>query len=122
VLAAMFAEVCSEHSSVVPTESYSGLDDTDDRLREIVALQQKAASLERALFAERAARDEAEAALRTREDFLSIASHELRTPITVLGAQAQVSLRRLERTGQLEPERVAQALRTIGSQADKLAR
>jgi signal transduction histidine kinase len=57
-----------------------------------------------------------------REEFLSVASHELRTPITVLATQAQLSLRRLERDGQLSPERVAQALRTMGGQADKLAR
>ena len=58
--------------------------------------------LQVALAAERAARAEIEAALRVREEFLSIASHELRTPITVLTAQAQLSLRRLERNG-LDP-------------------
>jgi excisionase family DNA binding protein len=128
--------VCREHSTVVPAESYSVLDNTDARLRAIAALQQKAASLERevaerrrveqqlhvALAAERAARSEVEAALRVREEFLSIASHELRTPITVLRAQAQLSLRRLERNGDLDPERVGHALRKMGSQADKLAR
>src|SRR5260370_41998633 len=136
VLAPVLADVCTAHSTVVPTESYAVLNDVDSRLRAIAALQQKAASLEQevaerrrveeqlqvALAAERAARSETEAALRVREEFLSIASHELRTPITVLTAQAQLSLRRLERNGQLEPERVAQALRTMGSQADKLSR
>jgi excisionase family DNA binding protein len=121
-LAAVLVDACAEHSSVVPAESYSELDGSDARLRAVAQLQQKAASLERALAAEKAARAEAEAALRVREEFLSIASHELRTPITVLGAQAQLSLRRLERNGQLEPERVAQALRTMGTQADKLTK
>jgi excisionase family DNA binding protein len=121
-LSAALADACSQHSSVVPTERYSELDSNDARLREVAMLQQKAASLKRALAAERAARDEAEAALRVRDEFLSIASHELRTPITILGAQAQLSLRRLAREGQLEPERVEQALRTMGSQANKLAR
>jgi signal transduction histidine kinase len=121
-LAAVLVDACAEHSSVVPAESYSELDGSDARLRAVAELQQKAASLERALAAEKAARAEAEAALRVREEFLSIASHELRTPITVLGAQAQLSLRRLQRNGQLEPERVAQALRTMGTQADKLTK
>jgi excisionase family DNA binding protein len=134
-LTSVMVDVCSEHSTVVPTESYSTLDDRDSRLRAIAALQQKAASLEHevaerrrveeqlqvALAAERAARSEIEAALRVREEFLSIASHELRTPITVLTAQAQLSLRRLERNG-LDPERVAHALRMMGTQADKLGR
>jgi signal transduction histidine kinase len=132
----VLVNVCSEHSTVVPAESYSTLDDGDSRLRAIAALQQKAASLEHeiaerrrveeqlqvALAAEQAARAEIEAALHVREEFLSIASHELRTPITVLTAQAQLSLRRLERNGDVDPERVRQALRMMGTQADKLGR
>ncbi len=132
----VLVDVCSAHSAVIPTESYSALDGSDARLRAIAALQQKAASLERevaerrrveeqlqvALAAERAARAEVEAALRMREEFLSIASHELRTPVTVLRAQVQLSQRRLERNGELEPERLRQALGTMGSQSDKLGR
>jgi signal transduction histidine kinase len=120
--AAAMAEACEAHSSVVPCESYSELISREDRLREIAALQQKAASLESALAAERAARDAAEAALRVRDEFLSTASHELRTPITVVGVQAQVVLRRWTRTGELDAERAIVALRTIQSQTDKLAR
>src|SRR5216683_1618171 len=45
-LTSVMVDVCSEHSTVVPTESYSALDDSDARLRAIAALQQKAASLE----------------------------------------------------------------------------
>jgi excisionase family DNA binding protein len=132
----LMADACAQHSSVIPTERFSTLAERDDRLRAVAALQQKAASLEievaerrkveeqlqRALAAERAARDEAEAALRLRDEFLSIASHELRTPITVVSAQAQLILRRLERTGEFDAERVVHALRSVGSQADKLAR
>jgi signal transduction histidine kinase len=135
-LSSLFDDTCGRHSSVIPAEGYSDLQASADRLREITALQQKAASLEieivkrrrieeqleRALVAERAARDMAEAALRLRDEFLSIASHELRTPITVLGAQAQLMLRRVQRHGELDPERVVNAMRTVESQADKLAR
>jgi excisionase family DNA binding protein len=135
-LSALLSDTCGRHSSVIPAEGYSALQGSDDRLREITALQQKAASLEleiaqrrrieeqleRALVAERGARDVAEAALRLRDEFLSIASHELRTPITVLRAQAQLMLRRVERNGELDPERVVNAMRTVESQADKLAR
>src|SRR5207247_2335843 len=90
---------------VIPAESYTALADPDDRLREIAALQQKAESLKaeiagrkqaearlrEALAAERAAREAAEAAMRLRDEFLSIAAHELRTPLA-----AQVDRRRLE--------------------------
>ena len=121
-MARLLEEACAAHSEVIPAESYSALLNGQDQLRQIAVLQQKAASLERALAAERNARDTAEAALRVRDEFLSTASHELRTPIAVLGVQAQTTLRRWQRTGQLEPDAAVKALRTIGRQADKLAR
>jgi excisionase family DNA binding protein len=121
-LARVVDDTCGAHTAVVPTEAYADLDTSDARLREIVALQQKAASLEHALRAERAARAEIQAALQIRDEFISIASHELRTPVSVLMAQAQLTLRRLQRQGHLEPERVAAALQMVGTQADKLAR
>jgi PAS domain S-box-containing protein/excisionase family DNA binding protein len=77
---------------------------------------------EELLARERQARAEAEAALRLRDEFLSIASHELRTPLAVLKGHAQVALRRLQRAGQLEPVRAVDALRAIESQSDKLNR
>ena len=50
--------------------------------------EQKRAEEERAtLIREQAARAEAEAMVRTRDDFLIVAAHELKTPLTtVLGA------------------------------------
>lgn len=43
------------------------------------------------------AKDEAEDAVRARDEFLSIASHELKTPLTSMKLQAQVRKRNLER-------------------------
>ncbi len=59
-----FAEICQHHSRVVPAESYSTLDDPEDRLRAITLLQQKAHSLE----AEIAERKRAEERLRISEN------------------------------------------------------
>lgn len=115
-------EACSAHTSVVPCESYTTLLSRDDRLREVAVLQQKAAALESALIAERQARDAAEAALRVRDEFLSTASHELRTPIAIVSAQAQLALRRWQRDGRLDSDRAIGALRAIESQTGKLAR
>jgi signal transduction histidine kinase/DNA-binding response OmpR family regulator len=64
---------------------------------------------------------EAQQALRARDQFLSIASHELRTPITAILGYAQLVERRLSRSGQLEP-RNQQALRTMSDQAQRLDR
>jgi PAS domain S-box-containing protein len=54
--ATSLAEVCAEHSQVIPAESYTAVTDPDERLRAIALLQQKANSLE----AEIAERKEAE--------------------------------------------------------------
>ena len=135
-LAELLGDVCEEHTRVVPTESYAAIVDQDDRLRAVAVLQQQAASLRAeiavrkraeeqlrvALEAERVAREAAEAAVRSRDEFLATASHELRTPIAVLSGQAQLALRRLTRNGNLEPERAARTFEAITGQADKLAR
>ncbi len=39
-------EICGAHSHVIPAESYTALDSTDERLREIVRLQQRASALD----------------------------------------------------------------------------
>ena len=135
-LAGFVDSACAAHSRVIPAESYTALPTADERLRAVAALQQKARWLEAeiwqreraeerlrvALASERAARQEAEAASRLRDEFLSIAAHELRTPIAGLMGRAQLLLRQLRRDGRLEPERAARGLEGIAGQADKLSR
>lgn len=60
--AAPFTHICTQHSRVIPAESYAALSSPDARLREISLLQQKARSLE----AEVARRKDAEQALQER--------------------------------------------------------
>jgi signal transduction histidine kinase len=128
-------DVCAAHSQVIPAESYTTLPTDDDRLRAIVLLQQQAQALhgeiaarqaaeERlrdALAAERAARAVAEAAVRARDEFLSIAAHELKTPLTSLRGYAQLAQRRLRQAGPLERARVLPALEAITEQAGTLS-
>lgn len=52
----------------------------------------------RRLFVEQCAREEAERAVHLRDDFISIASHELKTPLTALRMQLQVIPRYLKDT------------------------
>lgn len=64
-----------------------------------------------------------EAAVRLRDEFLSIAAHELRTPLTSLRGYAQLFLRQLEKEGGgTGDERLRRAPRMIDQQAERLTR
>jgi excisionase family DNA binding protein len=129
-------DLCLAHSRVFPAESFTTLPRTDDRLRAIAALQQKAQSLadevvarqqaaerlQTALTAERSARRDAETAQRLRDEFLAIAAHELRNPLAGLSLHAQLALRRFTRDGHDGPQWVEQSLQAITDHASKLAR
>jgi signal transduction histidine kinase len=71
-----------------------------------------------ALRREVAERKRAEAA---RDEFLSVAAHELKTPLTSLRGFSEVLLAQLERSESPDPERLRQALTTIDRQSHKLS-
>jgi len=74
------------------------------------------------LAQEQAARAEAEAAIRLRDEFLSVAAHELRTPITSLRGFAQMLRKAVESdAATADPGRLARALDVMDRQAAKLA-
>ena len=62
----------------------------------------------------------AEAGIRLRDEFLGVAAHELRTPLTSLRGYAQLLVSQVERTGTVDPEKLARSLRTIDRQSAKL--
>jgi PAS domain S-box-containing protein len=63
---------------------------------------------------------EAQAALRIRDDLLSSVSHDLRTPITSIKGRAQILLRRAQRGIPTSPEAIADALTAIDGIADRM--
>ncbi|MBU6423833.1 MAG: PAS domain S-box protein [Chloroflexi bacterium] len=73
------------------------------------------------LIRERAARSALEEALRARDEFLAVAAHELKTPVTGLAGFIELLLREMERTGAVDPQRLRQALGRIGEQSRKLS-
>ncbi len=78
--------------------------------------------LERTNAAEQAARADAEAALRIRDEFLSVASHELKTPVSSLLASAQLVHKRWQTEGAANPQRLGEGLARIERQSTKLSR
>ena len=73
------------------------------------------------LLQEQSARAQAEVAVRARDEFLQIAAHELKTPVTALRAQTQILARRFER-GHADRQQVSDGLAVIGQQTEKLSR
>jgi signal transduction histidine kinase len=74
------------------------------------------------LAAQSVALRHAEEQLRVRKEFLQVAAHELRTPITSLRGYADFVSRKVRNGEQLPPETLDRALTTIESQAGKLSR
>lgn len=71
--------------------------------------------------AERTARAEAEAAVRVREEFLAIAAHELKTPVTSLRGFADLGVRALDAQGTLDAALARRTLETIERQSARLS-
>ncbi len=96
-----------------------------ERIRELkqdVKVHKRINEERRILLArEQAARAEAEQAVRQRDEFLSVAAHELKTPVTSLRGFAQTILRQMNRTNSIDPERVKHALEAIDQQSNKLS-
>ena len=64
--------------------------------------------------------EEAQEAIRARDEFLSVASHELKTPVTTLQLQIQGLLRRLRTGGSPTPEALEERLSTSERQVERL--
>ncbi|MGH2503306.1 MAG: ATP-binding protein, partial [Ktedonobacterales bacterium] len=86
--------------------------------------ERKQAENERAelLRREHSARLDAEAAIQIRDDFLSVAAHELKTPVTSVRASAQIMTRKLLKSTQSPPQWLQDGLRVIDQQSERLTR
>ncbi len=63
-----------------------------------------------------------EESIRIRDEFLSIAAHELRTPVTSLHGFIQLMLRQLDKETPLDPEAARRHLQIMDRQSTKLTR
>lgn len=107
--------VNATHTHVIPAESYTALTNDQERLRAIALLQHQAYALEAEVIERRRAEH-------LRNEFLAVAAHELKTPLTTLSGHTQLLLRQIAH-GQPPPaERMQRGLKTVAGQAERLGR
>jgi signal transduction histidine kinase len=87
-----------------------------------VTEQRRAQGLALSEAALRATNEQLEAVSRAKSDFLSVAAHELKTPVTSLRVFATLLIRQLDEGGTIDPERLRRALGMIDQQSDRLSR
>lgn len=92
-----FREICHTHTHVIPTEEVIEVQNPDDQLRMIATLQQQARSLklqtqklEHQISEKKEVETALQQALHLRDEFLAIAGHEIKTPLTSLRLQTQI--------------------------------
>lgn len=88
----------------------------DDRSLLLALAAQCATALDRARLLE-----DLRDAVRLRDEFLSIAAHELRTPLSTIQLSIGSALKAHERSAEILPERAHQRLQRAGDQVRKLA-
>jgi signal transduction histidine kinase len=119
-----FDQVCRVHSHVFPAENIPPVEDMDSRNRSIALLQRRAAALEAEIADRKRAEASLKEAIRVRDEFLSIASHELKTPITSLKLQTQMFQRRFDKNDPALSDRkhLGKLVETTSRQVDRLDR
>lgn len=92
-------------------------------LKDISQRKKVDAQRQRLLEREQKARSTAEAAVRSRDEFLSVATHELKTPLTTILLQIQTTLRRIltQSLANFSGEKLVQSLTIAEQQSQRMS-
>jgi signal transduction histidine kinase len=114
-LLAMRAEVIDEGALVVVGAARTHFPTEDERFLLRSAVDQASVAMANARLYEQAQR-----AIGLRDEFVSVAAHELRTPMTSLRAAVQLLQRHLAKGQPLDPEFVDRHLKTVDGQSKRM--
>jgi signal transduction histidine kinase len=114
----MFLKICAEHTSVIPNESYSSLENDEHRLRNITHLQQRAQALEKEILE----RKRAEQELRVAHDNLEMRVIERTLELNQKNRQIQKQSERLEAANQSLRDLSSRLLRVQDEERRRIAR
>src|SRR5712692_3280757 len=118
-----FHKVCRTHSHVIPAEGFVALKDPELQRRMIASLQQQAKALQTEIAGRKEIEQALQQALHLRDEFLSIAGHELMTPLTSLKLQIQILQRAIDKGyGPEVAERVKRAVENSDYQSKRLSK
>ncbi|MCP3099639.1 CHASE domain-containing protein [Myxococcus sp. K15C18031901] len=121
VFEARSAFMSGTHSSLPATVALGGVVMSLLLFLVIRAQVNARASAERAGLDHQRLASEAQAAVRVRDEFLSVAAHELRTPLTSLKLQLQLLFRQLRQEARLDAGRLERSMETCERQTTRLS-
>lgn len=96
------------------TSELTELNDVGEVLYKAALEREKSDAISKELYAK------AQAAIELRDNFLSVASHELKTPLTTINLQAQLINRNMDKTNSIPPEKLRTSLNRMLAQLRRL--
>ncbi|HXH75477.1 MAG TPA: ATP-binding protein [Bacteriovoracaceae bacterium] len=119
-----FESICHTHSHTLPSEEFLANDNPTLHFQKVALLEQQAKALNGELQKRHKVEAELREAIKTRDDLISMCSHELKTPLTSLSLQTVMSKRKIADGDRsiFAPEGVSKIVLSYEKQINRLIR